>query len=483
MKNFIQKSRLAQFILAFFSIVANVNAFGVTPSATTTQGNINYMSVLDIIAPDVRSKVVKPFGDQFGQFAMAIHDLGYSGYTANKLKRIASEDYIHETFINKNSSTGHSANAAVTLTLDSSAVNSDRGYYPQVQDELRFSDGTVAIIKSVGGTPSAPTFTMYPKTLGETIPDVAAGDEITILSNSFQEGSFGADPRRGSVFFESFTMKTSRSASDATNSSIAEKTWFNDEYGNIGTKGSVEAEMRLMNAISGSVLFDTPKTNSNLSTSNEGSVVGLKSYINSGGQVVNYTPGLFNDTVWDALIAKLEKNNGEQENLVFAGAELYGEIENKYFQTLSVANSAPFLQDGYTIQTKNGRVKGKDLNMTFTSFTKRQYTFQFIKHKEISNPKMYNLPGYKDLYNAFIIPNGVTNRKDDMGNIDTAPYIEILYKNHNGLNRKFVMQKTAGMTGKAGENQTRQDITIYDCLSEYMAVYTCKNKFAYLNSL
>ena len=474
MKNFIY------LLLSMFSIVANIDVFGTT-TATTTTGTNTYLSALDLTQLDYRRKVMKPYGNQFSQFAMTIHDLGYTGTTANQLKTVFNEDYLHETFINKTISSAGAANAAVTLTLDATAVDSTRGYYPRVNDELRFKNGTVGVITATGGTTAAPTFTIYPKTLGDNIPAVAALEEITILSNSFAQGTEQPDARRGSTFKETFTMKISKETSEITNSAEAEKTWFEDEYGNIGTKGSVDAEMRLMNAISGALLFDVPKTNSNLVSNPISSVVGLKSYINTGGNVVNYTAGLFNDTIFDAIISKMEKNNGEEENLVFAGAELYGEIENKYFAPLSVANSEPFLNGGQTISTKSGIVSGKEINMTFVSLMKRGYKFQFIKHKEMANPKMHNLSGYKDNYNAFIIPNGVTRRKSENGTYETAPYIEVLYKAHNGHNRKFVIQKRGGMAPNL--NQMGQDITKYEALAEYMAVYTCKNKFAYINAL
>ena len=468
-------------LMGLFSIVSTT-LFGLSPSATTQQINTSYLSVadMDLTDPDFRKNVVHPYGKQFSDMWMLMTELGYQGTTKNQVKTVLNKDYIHEYFVNKNVFVAVAADTVKTMTLDSTAVSTLRGHYPQVNDELRWSNGFVGVILATGGTAAAPTFDVYPKLVGANIPATAAGEKIAIYSTSFAEGSAAPAGRKPAFFKTSFGMKISRQSADATNSSIAERLRIIDnESGGIFDIASIDAQARLTHNITNAMLFDVPVTGTAAVAAGIKGVTGLDYAIkNMGGALQTYTPGSFSDTEMTLILNRLEANNGSYENLFFQGHKLFREIEKFYSNPLQAANSAPFVNDAKSIMTKNGSVDGKDLNASITSVTIGGYKFHMLKEREFSDPRTHNITNYSEVLSGFIIPNGeMTTRTDAYtGETEKCPYMELLYLKNNNVDRKFVIELNSGMRKEMKGNNGGVDKTKWDALAEYMFLTTCHNK-------
>lgn len=477
MKNF---KLFFSFVLGLFSIITNTNAFGVN-NAGTSQTQSSILSVWDIQDKNQFNKVITPYASDGVMIAMMMSELGYEGTDTNQTKDIFSRNRIHETFKANGATAAGAANAAVTLTATAASIDANIGLYVQPQMEIRFSNGVVGIIQS---KPTSSTISVIPKLLGTAIPAVAANEELIVYSNSFGQGTGQPDSIQGSFVKQTFTSKISKGEYEVTNTAASEKTIFSDQWGNVATAESIESEMRLMSMVSGAFLFDTPNTNTNLIANASSSVIGLNHYIsNMGGNTMTYVAGLWNDTYFDQLCSIVEGNAGASQYIGILGTELYGENERKFVQTYGNSNNGQFLKAG-SVMTKDGMVSAQSLNTTFGDYTKRQINFKFLKHAETAS-KVYGNPTagtYKDVFNGYFIPNGQGQMKNANGQVETTPFFQMLYKNHNGINRKHVCVKRQGMTAGA-INTTSQDVTMYECLSEYKTVFHSANKFIKLNAL
>jgi len=465
---------------SLFAIVTNTNAFGVN-SVGTSQTQSSILSVWDIQDKNQFNKVIAPFSREGMYIAQMMTELGYEGTDTNQTKDIFSRNRLHETFKANGATAAGAANAAVTLTATAASIDANIGLYVQPGMEIRFSNGVVAIIQS---KPTSSTISVIPKLLGTAIPAVAANEELIIYSNSYGQGTGQPDSIQGSFVKQTFTSKISKGEYEITNTAASEKTIFSDQFGNIGTAESIESEMRLMAAVSGAFLWDAPNTNTNLIANASSSVIGLNHYIkNMGGTTQTYVAGLWNDTYFDQLCSTIEANDGVGQYIGILGTELYGENERKFLQTYGNNSNGNFLKAG-KVMTKDGMVDAQSLNSTFGDYTKRNINFKFMKHLETASQKYGNPTAgtYKDVFNGFFIPNGMGQMKKADGTTETTPFFQLLYKQHNGIDRKHVCVKRQGMT-KGAVNTTGQDVTMYECLSEYKTVFHSANMFIKLEAL
>lgn len=477
MKNY----KFLSFIISLFSIVLGTNAFGIN-NAGTSQTTYSTMSVFDIQDKNQFNKVIAPYSLLGTEIAMIFSELQYEGYDANQTKDIFSRNKLHETFKANGTTAAGAANAAVTLTATAASIDATIGLYVQPNMEIRFPNGVVGHIQS---RPTSSTISVVPKVLGTAIPAVTANDELIIYSNSFGQGTYGADPIQGSFTKQQFTSKIVRGKAEVTNSAISEKTIFSDQFNNIGTAESIESEMRTLAMVSGAVLWDAPNTNTTLVSNTSSSVIGLDYYIkNMGGTRLTYVAGLWNDTYFDQLCATVEANSGVGQYIGILGTELYGENESKFLQKYGNSTNGNFLKAG-RVMTKNGMVDAQSLNATFGDYTKRNINFKFLKHsetatREFGNPSTGN---YKDVYNGFFLPNGMGQMKTASGAVETTPFFQILYKSHNGMDRKHVITKSQGMVQGQPNTNNGKDVTTYECLSDFKTVFHSANMFIKLEAL
>ena len=99
------------------------------------------------------------------------------------------EDYLASPVVNKTLTSAGAAGASVNFTLDPTALYSGTNdFYVQVNDRLRFADGTVGEVSAVDvSTPTAPVITVKPASATGVIPAVAAGSQIGIITNRQNE--------------------------------------------------------------------------------------------------------------------------------------------------------------------------------------------------------------------------------------------------------------------------------------------------------
>jgi hypothetical protein len=466
--------RLFSWIVGLFAITPT-NAYGIDP----VTGNMTtvYQTLMNINKPNVRNQIYHADGRQGADFLMTIMSLGYEGTIENKKHTVYAESGTRRPF----KVLANVAGGATTITLGiaTSEVDAQNRYYPQIGMTATFDNGVVGEITSIGGTAGAPTFTFTSMT--GNFPSVVANQTLMLGSSSFRE--FSRQPDSIITKWETFDyyMKISKKTYAASNSAIAEKTYFDNGVSYVEDKGARDAEFELMKDISVACLTDTPITNATVITAqgNSGQVQGLYPYVTAGGGTQFYTPGFMNSGTFESAISYFNTKFAPREFIGFHGSAFMLELENVMALQMGLANnSAHFTKDVDTIRTKTGVKTGKELDFSFVSLKKGGYNFKFVENRELNDPTTFNLAGsnYKYINSCIFIPNGTIKTKNPTGQVTESPFMQLLFLNNNGQNRKMVMQKLSGMRSDE-KSVTDLDGTFYHALSEYMTVFVGKEKF------
>ena len=174
----------------------------------------NYVSAYDVHKPDVLSKMFNRYGDQGSSWFLTLEKLGF-------VKPVAATSYSHYENELKNPTftslgvgilSGSAPNLSMAVTLSPTDLDSFQNYYPRLNDIVYFKGGQLGIIMSITGPASAPVLniTQVNTWTGFT---VAAGEQISLVSNAFSEGSDqpkGIMPGAATVSYTHLTLPTKR---------------------------------------------------------------------------------------------------------------------------------------------------------------------------------------------------------------------------------------------------------------------------------
>lgn len=473
MKKFV--ALLLTFVVGLFAKTNATATYGIDPVSGTQ--NTVYMSLMGITKPNIRNQVYQNEGMQGAEFLMTIMSLGYDGYVTNGKHTVYAESGTRRPFVVLANVAPGAANADVTLGLAASEIDAQGRYYPQVGMTATFDNGCVAEIISIGGTALAPTFTFRPKS--GNIPATVANQKIGLFSSSFRVGSRQPDSIITKWETFDFYNKISKKNFTIHNSAIAEETYFDKGTSYVKSKGRLTVEHECMKDISYACLTDTPTTNPTVLSSDgsHGQVQGLYPYVRSGAGIGFYTPGFMNMGTFNGAINYFNGKFAPREFIGFHGSSFMLELEEVMALQMGLANnSSHFTKDVDTIRTKTGVKTGKELDMSFVSLKKGGYTFKFVENRELNDNTTFNLPTYGYVNSCIFVPNGTIKSKNPEGQTTDIPFMQILFLNNNGENRKMIITELGGMRSNK-QNQTDLDQTRYDALSDYMTVFVGKDKF------
>jgi hypothetical protein len=424
----------------------------------------NYVSAYDVHKPDVLSKMFNRYGDQGSSWFLTLEKLGF-------VKPVGATSYSHYENELKNptfnslgiaTASGTPLNGqTIAITLSPSNLDSFNNFYPRLNDIVYFKGGQLGMITAINVTvPTAPVLTITQVNAWPVAPaallSVAAGEELSLVSNAFSEGSDqpkGIMP--GAAKRTNYTQIMKETLA-VTGTELTNQTWFD---GWIEVPGSVngseqiasgnswynlnwmDMEWRIGKQISGALLFGEttvgtitdPVTGLPIRTTN-----GLIPTIKSLGNTDTYVPGAFSVTDFDAYGRILDREYAGEYVMSLVSKSFSDEIENTMVAYLANTNII------YEIEQQLGSrfgVDGKSISVDFSYLKKSNRTFMFKRMMEFSNRQTFGINGsITDGMGVFLPMNKVKDAKSGQ----MLDNIGARYKNLNGYSRKMEVWSVNG---------------------------------------
>jgi hypothetical protein len=463
-------------MLAAFVNVLFANPFAETmglspihdPSATVGPQTEKYLSLLDIQKPSIRNTLIRRFGDQGLGMLDVIQSLGYESPVEQTEFSHFEEDWIIETFTSDLNVADPGTGNPITITLTASNVDSSGRYYPRLWDDVLFPNQVTGKIYNINTGGATPVLTIYPHTSNDNIGAITSGQEISIYSNGFPEGSDTPAGRLSKVSKITYGCKILMESFEVTNTELTNRKWITvmsdgQDIGGYHIKGQLDAEYRLRVQSEGAFLFDRPVTNATLVAQGHRNMTGLIPEIRTKGLNGSYTGGFFSIPLFYQMQKKQKK--------FFAGSEFIGflgvDLENEWEQLFT-----DFFAENPIVFSKQGNQPVKDLEIGFTSIKIGGQTYH-IKSMDIFNhPKLFNIPGYDLTGMGIITPNKMAK---DAKTKDNIPCIGMRYKAMDGYSRKLRIWNTGG--GNNMSNNQPTDKNKMNMVSEIGAEWMALNKF------
>jgi len=452
-----------------FAINSNLGLSPIhSPSATTAPDNERYISLLDIQKPSIRNTLIRRFNDQGLGFLDTIQSLGYESAVDQSTFSHFEEDWIIETFTLSQNVADPGAGNFVDLTISASNVDSSNKFYPRLWDDVLFPNQVTGKVYNVNTSGPLPVLRVYPHLATANIGALAAGQELSIYSNSFPEGSDTPAGRLSKVSKITYGVKILMEAFDVTNSELTNRKWITvmsdgKDIGGYHVKGQLDAEFRLRAYTDGAFLFDNPITQATLVADGHRGVSGLVPEIRTKGLNGTYTAGFFSIPLFYQMQKKQKKYFAGSDFITFAGVD----IENEWEQLFT-----DFFSSNAIVFSKQGMQPVKDLEIGFKSITIGSHTYHIKSMDIFSHPKLYNLPGYDLTGMAIVVPNKMEKDAKTKNNI---PTIGMRYKEMDGYSRKLRIWNTGGGNNMA--NNQPHDKNKLQMVSELGPEWMALNKF------
>ena len=424
------------------------------PSAVVANATDAYISTFDIHMPSKRNKLFKRFGKQGVGFFNTLETLGFVDAVNQTNWSHYEEDYWHETFTVQTSVADPGAGNPVNIRLAASNVNSSGYFYVRLYDDVLFPNQVTGKVVAIDTTSFAtPQITVQPHVAASDIGALAAGQELSIYSNGFQEDTDQPDGRIAGVSEFSFGAKIIKETFTVSGTEMTNKAWFDtDSDGNyIGAyylDGQLQADYRIALQIDGASLWDSPITNTVLSNAGHRNMTGLIPWMTTNSPTAVYTGGLFSMSNVDYMIKRFTKLFATDTYMWMNGIDLSIEVEN-------------VLTDFFDPNPKifAGSVEGstsQELNIGFSGIKKSDFTFYLKNMGVFSNPKTYNIAGYNVTGLGLVTPLGTAKDPKKAVNI---PFMGMRYKEMDGYSRKMEVWPLSG-AGKGPKNISRDRHTI-----------------------
>lgn len=446
------------------------------------------VSTLDLAEPEYLNKIFRRYHGQGGQTYLLINSLGFDRPVESDEYHHFEEDHYDDYIVVKSIAGAGVAGAASSFLLDPSKYDSDRKYYPQVNNVVMFSNRVIAWITDVtdAGIGGDITITVKPHDESEAIPALAAGEKIAIISNTWNEASSVPEPLVvGATKFSNEAMII-KEAISSTGTQLVTKTWI-DQYNKAGEfQGKWHEDMlaidyRMIKNIEGAFTWskriDTTGGRAvDADGYNKKATEGLVPSIATYGHTNKYNEGFFAVTKFDEYARTLQSEYVDTNNPIWApfGLYLYQECENvlkTYFADTNINYCQKTVNDALF---KGNEALGASVN--FKYLQKSDYTFLFQNLQSFNDPTTTGITDFKIRNMGMLIPLGI--RKDPKTKND-IPTIGMRYRAMGRYNRKFIVGSLVGF-GSQMEGEQFQDT--YDKRTEYMMTHRGAEFFG-LNSM
>lgn len=443
------------------------------PSSVSARHSDAFISTfdIDIHRPDKRNELFRQYGNQGMTMFQLLETLGNTSPSEQTEVSHFEEDWIHETLVSGTSVPASAAGQPIVITVASSTIDSSGNYYIREGDVVMFPDQSVGYCVTITESGGTVTATLVPHETSAVLGPVAQGQELIIFSNQFKEGTGGPKGRVTKPLEFFFKHQIIKEKMEVTGTEMTNRTWVEKDSDGRSVnawhlKGQYDMDYRFALAIDGATLFNKPIDNPALTGVR--SMTGLIPWVQSGGNVGYYTPGLLTIADFDAMTRRLDKYFAPEEHLGMLGIDLYQDIENLFLDS--------FEQNPKIYA--NGSQKGQEINIEIRQLKKTNRKYNFKKMETFNHPKLYGAVGYDMSGLGVWIPMG--NTKDSKTKKE-LPYIGLRYKKLNDYGRRI----ETWVTGGAGPIRKTNDIDemVMNMRAEIASQFVAVRSFYLMKSL
>lgn len=419
-------------------------------------------TAFDILKPEVWSKLMKSHGGQNAEYFSVIAQLGFKVASKNESYSHYEDDWIHETVLVAAPIVYNAINLGGTFTIGAASIPAAGSGTPYIREKdiVITQAGNRCYVTDI----TANVVTLIPVVLGVTLAaaDFVAADELSIVSNASDEGTNQPASRLSGTRKYTNDLQIIKETLTVTGTQMTDGLWFEEVTypGGNGkmisayyTKGQQDAEYRMAIAMEGACLFGERNTNIANALDPETSAAlrltqGTYSYMESTGNIVNYTPGSLTMAKFNEINKIADKEVAPNNYCAFLGIDVHDELDDMFVDYNKDTNIS------FTKEVTGGK-KSIDIGFDFLKKSGRNYGFKRLQ--SFSNAKTYGAPGYNYSSQALFIPLGMNKSKDDNGTSQKLPTIGMRYKALGAYNRFMEVYDVsgAGTGNKVSQNDSR----------------------------
>lgn len=442
------------------------------PTAVSGQITEAYVSGFDLNMRKIYPKLIARYGDQGVEFIGMLMALGWESTLDVKTIEHFEDEWVWDSFKVDQHAAG-AAGVAVELTINSDSIDADGRFYPAVKDIIEFPD------RDSNGDPiqayvtaiTATTITVKPLKAAWSIPAVAAGQTLIVITNGNAEGSNQPAPKVSGAFKYTNSFAIAKADISATGTEMTERTWIEkDAQGKaVGAWYSkalnFDLDYRMMQSIQGWFLGGQIPDNNIVDPDTSNRTIkatkGIFPEMNENAIQHPYNDQ-FNVADFDEIERGLSRQYAGTLTAAMLGMEVDITLENNlkaYFN---------FTNIDYVTKQSNQALFGGDEGLAmavgFNYFEKAKRKFALKRFSTLHNPKTYGADGYDYVDRAFMFP--LRNENVVMagnGSKTTIPTMRIVYRSLGDYSRKMEVFQTGsanaakwGVTNDADERLWHQ---------------------------
>jgi hypothetical protein len=391
--------------------------------ATNTANNHNFVSFYEAHEPDISNEQVQRYGNSIVGFLDLVG--AKKATSALQFSRF-EKDRIMPKIKATNGGAG-AAGGSVTFTIHAdakitspSALPYDTSATPaEVSTPVKVND--LIMIKPASGNASYGTyikcivtvvtgstsFAATPVNSGDTIPSIAAADEIIIFGNAHGEGSGFQAPMTTKSTKYTENLQIVKHRMRVTGSEALVKLWYTEKssgQSKFVVKGEGDAYAQFMNISELNLLVGEELSNTTLAstfqaTSNPLALSnGLLTQIVTGGNILNYAAvsGVTVDDFYEYNV-EIDGEKAQKKNLMMSGIEIDQQIDRELGDRL---------KDGAISYGDFNMHQDIAVNLSFQKFTLGSYTYDKRPMGAFNDKQSLGADGYGFKYEAFTVPAG-----------------------------------------------------------------------------
>ena len=399
------------------------------------------VSSFNILKPEKWDALMRSHGNQNAEYFNVINKLGFKVATTNESYSHFEDEWIHETVLAKAPIVVGAAGVVTTFTIDPANLDPDNNFYLRIKDQVLTQTGVLCYVTAIDiSAPAVPVATIAPLDI-TAVATVIAGDEMAITSNAADEGTTQPEGRFSGTIEYTNNVQIIKETLSVTGTSMTDGLWFNsiEERGSDGKtsilgyyiKGQADAEYRMALHMEGACLFGVNNTNPTVAIDPDtGKAIktteGTYTYMESNGNIVNYTPGSFTVSKFNELDKIADKEVAPENYCAFLGIDIHHEFDDTFVDYNKDTNIS------FTKDITGGK---KSLEIGFDFLKKGGRKYGFKKMQSFSNAKTYGAPGYGYSSQGLFIPLGRNKALDKNGRSESLPTIGMRYKALGSYNR------------------------------------------------
>lgn len=344
---------------------------------------------------------------------------------------------------------GGATGASITLTTDIEAVTGSDGYFI-IGDQLQTEKNKTIKVISVAVTGGSPSYQTITVTKGDGTAFVAGDttdtERLGHLSSAFGEYS---DAPKGRVYLPDEkwnALQTIRRSCHISGKSLTNRTYFKDGVSWAYYQEMIEAKEMAKDRENAVILGELSAVGTDDQT-----CAGINTSILAGGVTGSYTGAVTEDDIQNQITA-LRISSHANEYIVFAGAQYMADA-HKALQPYYVNGGVDY-----------GMFSGVDMvGISLNAYSFFDITVYFVHYPTFDDRETLPFDGTPD---ATKVNYGNYSLWLNLGGTGGERNIDLMYKELDGMQRKFILKKEDGLMGDGAKVANGKDGNSTHMLSE-----------------